>query len=258
MECMKFSNQEGLGFSEGGSQKRCKKGRGTVEGMIGGWIWGCFPPALFLVVTGATNGISKAYAHELAGRGLNIVLISRDLSKLEHEAKAIERLHGKSTRVIQVDFTGGLEIYEAIAAGLKDLEIGVLINSVGKQYAPGLRKLLDCEDFANPTASLKSSPEVLTHSPILTLTSPQRQVWSVHHCCSRALIQIQPWNAHFTSNPFLELFSTKILPQNLKFTLGTLTPTRNFVLKAGSVPQPSPLNPTQWKLPFTPISAPDP
>ncbi|XP_049559126.1 very-long-chain 3-oxoacyl-CoA reductase-A-like isoform X6 [Orcinus orca] len=148
MECMKFSNQEGLGFSEGGSQKRCKKGRGTVEGMIGGWIWGCFPPALFLVVTGATNGISKAYAHELAGRGLNIVLISRDLSKLEHEAKAIERLHGKSTRVIQVDFTGGLEIYEAIAAGLKDLEIGVLINSVGKQYAPGLRKLLDCEDFA--------------------------------------------------------------------------------------------------------------
>lgn len=37
-----------------------------------------------------------------------------------------ERLHGKSTRVIQVDFTGGLEIYEAIEAGLKDLEIGVL------------------------------------------------------------------------------------------------------------------------------------
>ncbi|XP_026935645.1 uncharacterized protein [Sagmatias obliquidens] len=145
--------------------------------MIGGWIWGCFPPALFLVVTGATNAISKAYAHELAGRGLNIVLISRDLSKLEHEAKAI-------------------------------------VNSVGKQYAPGLRKLIDCEDFANPTASLKSSPEVLTHSPTLTLSSPQRQVWSLHRCCSRALIQIQPWNTHFTSNPFLELFSTKILPQN--------------------------------------------
>uniref|UniRef100_A0A8C9BQS4 Uncharacterized protein n=1 Tax=Phocoena sinus TaxID=42100 RepID=A0A8C9BQS4_PHOSS len=68
--------------------------------------------------------------HQLAGRGLNIVLISRDLSKLEHEAKAIERLHGKSTRVIQVDFTGGLEIYEAIAAGLKDLEIGVLSTSL--------------------------------------------------------------------------------------------------------------------------------
>lgn len=130
---------------------------------------------------------------QLARRGLNIVLISRNLSKLEHEAKEIgdhpraalagrsgldggvvkggggagrgvlggrglqlylgpgkdevglgqrwdgfqlrawlplplfpERLHGRVTRVIQADFTGGLEIYEAIKAGLKDLEIGVL------------------------------------------------------------------------------------------------------------------------------------
>ncbi|XP_057569605.1 very-long-chain 3-oxoacyl-CoA reductase-B-like isoform X2 [Hippopotamus amphibius kiboko] len=100
------------------------------------------------VVTGATSGIGKAYSHELARRGLNIVLISRDLSKLQQEAKEIERLHGKSTRVIQVDFTGGLEIYEAIEAGLKDLEIGVLVNNVGMRYARGLGKLLDCEDIA--------------------------------------------------------------------------------------------------------------
>ncbi|XP_047647138.1 very-long-chain 3-oxoacyl-CoA reductase-B-like isoform X3 [Phacochoerus africanus] len=99
------------------------------------------------VVTGATSGIGKAYAHELARRGLNIVLISRDLNKLEREAKEIERLHGKSTRVIQVDFTGGLEIYEAIEAGLKDLEIGVLVNNVGRSYTRDLRKLLDCEDI---------------------------------------------------------------------------------------------------------------
>ncbi|CAI9161457.1 unnamed protein product [Rangifer tarandus platyrhynchus] len=100
------------------------------------------------VVTGATSGIGKAYAHELARRGLNVVLISRDLSKLKHEAKEIERLYGKSTRVIQVDFTGGLEIYETIEAGLKDLEIGVLVNNVGQKYAPHLCKLLDCEDIA--------------------------------------------------------------------------------------------------------------
>uniref|UniRef100_A0A8C6CS16 17beta-estradiol 17-dehydrogenase n=1 Tax=Moschus moschiferus TaxID=68415 RepID=A0A8C6CS16_MOSMO len=98
------------------------------------------------VVTGATSGIGKAYAHELARRGLNVVLISRDLSKLKHEAKEIERLYGKSTRVIQVDFTGGLEIYETIEAGLKDLEIGVLVNNVGQKYAPHLSKLLDCEE----------------------------------------------------------------------------------------------------------------
>uniref|UniRef100_G3TVU5 17beta-estradiol 17-dehydrogenase n=1 Tax=Loxodonta africana TaxID=9785 RepID=G3TVU5_LOXAF len=70
----------------------------------------------------------------LAKRGLNIVLISRNLNKLEQEAKEIERLHGTLTRVIQADFTGGLEIYGAIEEGLKGLEIGVLVNNVGMLY----------------------------------------------------------------------------------------------------------------------------
>lgn len=99
------------------------------------------------MVTGATSGIGKAYAHELSRRGLNIVLISRNLSKLEHEAKEIERLHGRLTRIIQADFTGGLEIYEAIKTGLKDLEIGVLVNNVGMLYTNVMMKLLDCENF---------------------------------------------------------------------------------------------------------------
>ncbi|XP_027990903.2 17-beta-hydroxysteroid dehydrogenase type 3-like [Eptesicus fuscus] len=100
------------------------------------------------VVTGPTSGIGKAYAHELARRGLNIVLISRNLSKLEHEAEEIERLHGRLTRVIQVDFTGGLEIYEAVKTGLKGLEVGVLVNNVGMLYEKAMAKLLDCEDVA--------------------------------------------------------------------------------------------------------------
>ncbi|XP_076989718.1 very-long-chain 3-oxoacyl-CoA reductase-B-like [Tamandua tetradactyla] len=101
------------------------------------------------VVTGATSGIGRGYAHELARRGLNIVLISRNLSKLEQEAKEIERLHGRTTQVIQADFTGGLEIYEAIEAGLRDLEVGVLVNNVGMlHHNKGLRKLLDTENLA--------------------------------------------------------------------------------------------------------------
>lgn len=41
------------------------------------------------VITGATEGIGKAYARELARDGLNVVLISRSESKLKDVATGI-------------------------------------------------------------------------------------------------------------------------------------------------------------------------
>jgi short-subunit dehydrogenase len=41
------------------------------------------------VVTGGTDGIGKAYARELARRGLNIVIISRNMDKLSNVAQGI-------------------------------------------------------------------------------------------------------------------------------------------------------------------------
>ncbi len=41
------------------------------------------------VVTGATDGIGKAYAEELASQGVNVVLISRSPYKLQNVAAEI-------------------------------------------------------------------------------------------------------------------------------------------------------------------------
>jgi len=43
----------------------------------------------FEVVTGATDGIGKAYAVEFSRRGLNVVLISRSSEKLQAVATEI-------------------------------------------------------------------------------------------------------------------------------------------------------------------------
>ncbi|XP_078699620.1 inactive hydroxysteroid dehydrogenase-like protein 1 [Branchiostoma floridae x Branchiostoma belcheri] len=86
------------------------------------------------VVTGCTDGIGKAYAQELASRGLNIVLISRNQTKLENTAHTIESLFGVETAVIQADFSKGREIYVGIAETLRGKDVGILVNNVGLMY----------------------------------------------------------------------------------------------------------------------------
>ena len=43
--------------------------------------------------------------------------------------------YGVKTRVIDVDFTCGKEIYDRIGAQLQDLDVGVLVNNVGMSYS---------------------------------------------------------------------------------------------------------------------------
>ncbi|CAN7995533.1 unnamed protein product [Ixodes hexagonus] len=99
------------------------------------------------VITGASDGIGRAYAEELAARGLSVVLISRTLEKLEEVAKEIEKAYKVKTKVISADFTGGSEIYQVIRRELEGLEVGVLgkcfeiptlyllLNNVGTSYS---------------------------------------------------------------------------------------------------------------------------
>ncbi|BFZ16086.1 hypothetical protein BsWGS_19125 [Bradybaena similaris] len=85
------------------------------------------------VVTGSTDGIGKAYAEQLAARGLNVVLISRTLSKLTDLAREIESKYGVKTRVVAADFSSE-DIYDNIERELTGLDVGVLVNNVGMSY----------------------------------------------------------------------------------------------------------------------------
>lgn len=58
------------------------------------------------VVTGATDGIGKAYAEQLAERGCNIVLLSRTLSKLEALAEELRNKYKVEVKVVAANFTG--------------------------------------------------------------------------------------------------------------------------------------------------------
>ncbi|XP_033751461.1 inactive hydroxysteroid dehydrogenase-like protein 1 [Pecten maximus] len=86
------------------------------------------------VVTGSSEGIGRAYARELASRGLNIVLISKKENRLYRTAKDIEEKYGVQTCVLGINFNEGREIYQEIWEAIKDKEIGILVNNVGVMY----------------------------------------------------------------------------------------------------------------------------
>ncbi|XP_037937983.1 very-long-chain 3-oxoacyl-CoA reductase-A-like [Teleopsis dalmanni] len=86
------------------------------------------------VVTGATDGIGKAYAKALAKKGINVILISRSLSKLEAVAKELTDAYKVQIKIIDIDFKDGPQIYQKIEKNITGLDIGVLVNNVGISY----------------------------------------------------------------------------------------------------------------------------
>ncbi|XP_057372750.1 inactive hydroxysteroid dehydrogenase-like protein 1 [Daphnia carinata] len=86
------------------------------------------------IVTGATDGIGKEYARELARLGVNIILMSRSIEKLTRVAQEIEAEFHVETQVVQVDFSEGRSIFDKISEAIRGKEIGLLVNNVGVMY----------------------------------------------------------------------------------------------------------------------------
>ncbi|CAH8614894.1 unnamed protein product [Schistosoma curassoni] len=83
------------------------------------------------IVTGATDGIGKVYAEELANDGLKIMLISRNEEKLLSIADEIGRNYHVETRIVTADFTS-TDVYQRIEEAIDQLSsIACLVNNVG-------------------------------------------------------------------------------------------------------------------------------
>ncbi|WFD33960.1 hypothetical protein MCUN1_000788 [Malassezia cuniculi] len=88
------------------------------------------------LVTGATDGIGREFAMQLAARGFNVVLASRTLAKLEALAREIESKYvGTKTLVQAIDFSQPSEAqYGELARNTLHLDVAVLVNNVGRSH----------------------------------------------------------------------------------------------------------------------------
>jgi uncharacterized protein len=82
------------------------------------------------VIAGASEGVGASLADQLAGRGLDLVLIARNESKLEQLAATVRERHGVEARPLVLDLTA-TDVGDRVAEATDGLEIGLLIYNAG-------------------------------------------------------------------------------------------------------------------------------
>lgn len=92
--------------------------------------------AKWAVVTGATDGIGKAYAYKLAQNGFNVYIVSRTQSKLDEVQKdMVEKYNKIEVKTFAFDFSvGSVEAYTPLLKALNEVEVGILVNNVGMSH----------------------------------------------------------------------------------------------------------------------------
>jgi short-subunit dehydrogenase len=93
------------------------------------------------LITGASSGIGKEFARQLAASGLHLVLVARRLSTLEALGSELAQTFGIQYRAVGLDLTTD-DFLAKLTEATQDLDIGLVISNAGAM-APGDFLLMD-------------------------------------------------------------------------------------------------------------------
>ena len=95
-------------------------------------------------ITGATSGIGREYAEQLAGGGFNIILISRDEGRLIEVKQELAEKYSVQVEYVRADFKDAREdpeeYFTDLMKKLEDYEVSVLVNNAGILNGPDYRE----------------------------------------------------------------------------------------------------------------------
>lgn len=126
----------------------------------------------WVLITGASDGLGKAFAQELAQYGFNLLLVSRTQEKLSRLQAELEIL-GVQVRTVCADLSDSSEhTYSRITTAAQDVDLSIVINCVGitvhRRYADvppaTLRRLLSVNINTTAIITHTTLPLLLRHA----------------------------------------------------------------------------------------------
>jgi uncharacterized protein len=161
------------------------------------------------LVTGASSGIGKALARELAAQGAHLVLVSRNAERLEQEAEDLKIRFGVKVHVFPEDLTHFEERLELFAWIQKSgITVDILVNNAGlAHYGP-----FEETSFEDTSAMLDLNIHALTHLTRLFLPGMlERGTGGVLNVASTAGFQPIPYlSIYAASKAFVLNFSEAV------------------------------------------------
>jgi hypothetical protein len=143
------------------------------------------------LVTGASSGIGKAIARELAGQGAHLILVSRNVQRLEQEAEDLKIRFGVEVHIFPADLSrpeNSQKLFEWTLE--KGLAVDLLVNSAGlAHYGP-----FNETSIENAQAMLDLNIHALAHLTHLFLPGMlERKTGGILNVASTAGFQPLPY-----------------------------------------------------------------
>jgi 17beta-estradiol 17-dehydrogenase / very-long-chain 3-oxoacyl-CoA reductase len=126
----------------------------------------------WVLITGASDGLGKAFAQKLAGFGFNLLLVSRTQAKLTRLQAELET-QGIEVKTVCADLSDPSDqTYASITDVAQDLDLSIVINCVGvtvhRRYrdipAAALRRLLSVNISTTSMVTYSTLPLLLNHA----------------------------------------------------------------------------------------------
>jgi short-subunit dehydrogenase len=158
------------------------------------------------LITGASSGIGEAFAHILAARGMNLVLVARSADKLRALAQALSEQHGIRADVVPADLCregAAQEVYQRTQA--LGVPVDLLVNNAGFGTYGGFDTLTSEREHEEIMLNVTALVD-LTHAFVPPMR--ERKEGGIINVASIAAFQSLPYQAVYgASKAFVLSFS---------------------------------------------------